>query len=81
MLKLFRKLYSSSSSVFVGVLFLNIVSGLSFTLVSFTIPYHLSQGGYSTLIIGSVFLATIPYCFKPIWAPFIDIYSSLAHIL
>lgn len=59
----------------IKLLFLGIISGLAFTLVTFTIPYHLTLAGYPTHIIGIIFLAALPYCFKPIWAPFIDNYS------
>lgn len=57
------------------ILSLGLTSGAMFVLVSFTIPYQLAEAGYSTNIIGSMFLAALPYCLKPLCAPFIDKYS------
>lgn len=59
----------------IGMLALGIISGSAFMLVSFTIPYQLSQAGHPTTIVGSFFLAALPYSLKPIWAPFIDNYA------
>ncbi len=59
----------------IGIFCLGFSSGVMFTLVSFIIPYQFSQTGYSTIIIGTMFLVTLPYCFKPVCAPFIDNYS------
>jgi len=60
---------------FVALSLLGLTSGVIFTLVSFTIPYQLAQAKYSTDVIGAIFLTALPYCFKPICAPFIDRYS------
>ena len=68
-------MFNSKEYYLIKILFLGMISGLSFTLVTFTIPYHLILVGYPTHIIGVIFLAALPYCFKPIWAPFIDNYS------
>lgn len=62
-------------SYFICFFLLGIVAGGNFSLVTFTIHYQLSQAGYSTDIIGVMFLTSLPYCLKPIWAPFIDKYS------
>ncbi|WP_425361449.1 MFS transporter [Candidatus Tisiphia endosymbiont of Ceraclea dissimilis] len=63
------------SSYFICFFLLGIVAGGNFSLVTFTIHYQLSQAGYSTDIIGLMFLTSMPYCLKPILAPFIDKYS------
>lgn len=68
-------LTNHTHSYFICFFLLGIVAGVNFSLVSFTIHYQLSQAGYSTDIIGAMFLTSIPYCLKPIWAPFIDKYS------
>ncbi len=65
----------NTRSYYICLFLLGIVAGVNFTLVSFTIHYQLSQSGYSTDIIGAMFLTSIPYCLKPIWAPLVDQYS------
>ncbi len=62
-------------SYFICFFLLGLVAGGNFSLVSFTTHYQLSQAGYSTDIIGIMFLTSLPYCLKPILAPFIDKYS------
>ena len=58
-----------------GILLLGMISGLTFNLIFFTVPYQLSEARYTTDIIGSISLAAFPYCVKVIWSPFIDKYS------
>jgi len=58
-----------------GIMLLGVTSGAALNLVLFTIPYHLSEAGHGTGTIGAIFLTGLPYCLKPIWAPFIDRYS------
>ena len=69
------RMFNSKNYYLIKLLLLGLISGLAFTLVTFTIPYHLTISGYPTHIIGVIFLASLPYCFKPVWAPFIDNYS------
>ncbi len=59
----------------IGILLLGLISGLTFNLIFFTVPYQLSEAKYTTDIIGSISLAAFPYCLKVIWSPFIDKYS------
>lgn len=60
---------------FIGIMFLAMTSGTALNLVIFTIPYQLSEAGYPTHAVGAMFLTGLPYCFKPVWGPFIDKYS------
>ncbi|MCC8418485.1 MAG: MFS transporter [Rickettsia endosymbiont of Glossina mortisans submortisans] len=66
---MYKKLY------LIGILLLGLISGLTFNLIFFTVPYQLSEAKYTTDIIGSISLAAFPYCLKVIWSPFIDKYS------
>ncbi|WP_341787434.1 MFS transporter [Rickettsia endosymbiont of Cantharis rufa] len=59
----------------IGILLLGLISGITFNLIFFTVPYQLSEAKYTTDIIGSISLAAFPYCLKVIWSPFIDKYS------
>lgn len=59
---------------FLGIMFLAMTSGTALNLVVFTIPYQLSETGYATDVIGAMFLTGLPYCLKPVWAPFLDRY-------
>ncbi|MGL4226374.1 MAG: MFS transporter [Rickettsia sp.] len=59
----------------IGILLLGLISGLTFNLIFFTVPYQLSEAKYTTDIIGSISLAAFPYCLKVIWSPFIDKYA------
>ncbi|HJD56170.1 MAG TPA: MFS transporter [Rickettsia endosymbiont of Pyrocoelia pectoralis] len=65
----------STKSYLIGILFLGLISGFTFNLIFFTVPYQLSEAKYTTDIIGSISLAAFPYCLKVIWAPFVDKYS------
>ena len=71
----FQKKSTYIPPYFIGIFLLGAISGSTFTLITFTIPYQLAQAKYSTTILGSIFLTTIPYCLKPLWGPFIDKYS------
>lgn len=62
-------------SYLIGLVFLNIESGIIFSLVSFIIPYHLCKCGHSAGNIGLMFLSTLPYTLKIIWGPLIDVYT------
>lgn len=75
MTKLFKILTHPEQYYLIGMLLLGIISGSAFMLVSFTIPYQLSQAGHPTIIVGAIFLTALPYSFKPILAPFIDHYA------
>src|SRR3990167_2362946 len=55
-----------------SLMFLGFVSGLPFLLVVSSLPIWLAQIGYSKTIIGWMFLATLPYSTKFLWAPLID---------
>ncbi|AAU04224.1 MFS transporter [Rickettsia typhi] len=66
---MYKKLY------LIGILLLGLISGLTFNLIFFTVPYQLSEAKYTTDIVGSISLAAFPYCLKVIWSPFIDKYS------
>lgn len=48
---------------------------MNFNFISFVIPYHLAKSNYSPVVVGSIFLTSIPYCLKVFLAPFIDKYS------
>lgn len=58
-----------------GILLLGLISGFTFNLIFFTVPYQLSEARYTTDIIGLISLAAFPYCLKVVWSPFIDKYS------
>ena len=58
-----------------GICLLGMISGMTFNLISFTIPYNLAEAKYSSTFVGLIFLTSLPYCLKPILAPFIDKYS------
>lgn len=66
------QLYTHPSLV--CLLFLGIASGIPFILVSSTLTVWLVQAGYSNSIIGWMFLCTLPYGLKFLWAPLIDRY-------
>lgn len=72
---LFKTATGSSRLYFIGIMFLGMASGTALNLVIFTIPYQLSEAGYPTYAVGAMFMTGLPYCLKPIWAPFIDRYS------
>lgn len=57
------------------LLLLGIASGIPFILVSSTLSIWLVQTGYSNTAIGWMFLSTLPYGLKFLWAPLIDQYS------
>lgn len=57
------------------LLLLGIASGIPFILVSSTLTIWLVQLGYSNTVIGWMFLTTLPYGLKFLWAPIIDRYS------
>lgn len=67
--------YSASKPYFLGIFSLGLTSGMVFTIISFTLSFQLAQAKYSPSIIGGMYLTTLPYCFKPLFAPFIDRYS------
>jgi MFS family permease len=56
------------------LLLLGIASGIPFILVSSTLTIWLVQAGYSNSDIGWMFLCTLPYGLKFLWAPLIDRY-------
>ena len=58
-----------------SLMFLGFVSGLPFLLVVSSLPIWLTPIGYSKTIIGWMFLTTIPYSTKFLWAPLIDQYQ------
>lgn len=58
-----------------SILLLGIASGIPFILVSFTLSIWLVQVGYSNTTIGWMFLTTLPYSLKFLWAPLLDHYS------
>ncbi len=66
------RLYTHPSLV--CLLFLGIASGIPFILVSSTLTIWLVQTGYSNTHIGWMFLCTLPYGLKFLWAPLIDRY-------
>ncbi|XLM34313.1 MAG: MFS transporter [Rickettsia africae] len=66
---------TNNHTYLIGILLLGLISGLTFNLIFFTVPYQLSEAKYTTDIIGSISLAAFPYCLKVIWSPFIDKYS------
>lgn len=72
---LFKTAACSPKLYFIGIMFLAMTSGTALNLVIFTIPYQLSEVGYPTYAVGAMFLTGLPYCLKPIWAPFIDRYA------
>lgn len=59
----------------IGILLLGLISGFTFNLIFFTVPYQLSEAKYTTDVIGLISLAAFPYCLKVVWSPFIDKYS------
>lgn len=65
----------NSHAYLIGILLLGLISGLTFNLIFFTVPYQLSEAKYTTDIIGLISLSAFPYCVKVIWSPFIDKYS------
>ncbi|XVN40352.1 MAG: MFS transporter [Rickettsia endosymbiont of Argas persicus] len=69
------KQISTDKTYLLGILLLSMISGFTFNLIFFTVPYQLSEAKYTTDIVGSISLAAFPYCFKIIWSPFIDKYS------
>ena len=66
---------STSKLYLFGILLFGITSGAALNVVIFTVPYQLIEAGYSLGAIGAIFLTGLPYCLKPIWAPFVDRYS------
>ncbi len=66
---------STGQPYLIGIFSLGLTSGMVFTIISFTLSFQLAQAKYSTSIIGGMFLTTLPYCFKPLFAPFIDRYT------
>lgn len=73
-LGLFKTTAGSSKLYFIGIMFLAMTSGTALNLVIFTVPYQLSEAGFPTYAVGAMFLTGLPYCLKPIWAPFLDKY-------
>jgi|GEM_PF-900194 len=69
------KLIHQDKLYLIGILLLGLISGFTFNLIFFTVPYQLSEARYTTDIVGSISLAAFPYCVKVIWSPFIDKYS------
>lgn len=72
---LFKTLQLYTRPHLLCLLLLGIASGIPFILVSSTLTVWLVQVGYSNTAIGWMFLSTLPYGLKFLWAPLIDHYS------
>ena len=60
----------------ISLTLLGIVSGLPWSLTHTTLNYWLSTEGVSMKLVGLFALVSLPYSFKFVWAPLIDLYSS-----
>lgn len=72
MTKLSKVLHLFTRPSLLSYSILGFASGLPFILVSSTVSIWLSTLGFSLTTIGLIFLTTVPYSLKFLWAPFLD---------
>jgi MFS family permease len=59
----------------IALAFLGFNSGLAFILLSSTLTMALAFSGFSAAFIGMLFLTSLPYSLKILWAPLMDYYA------